>query len=153
MCMRIYLDHPILVIFVIYVLLTCHDHPILCHTCDLCAANMPWSLARAPFMIYVLQTCRDHSIFILVIYVLLSCRDYLFECFTVLIPWLLACLFIHFDKNVIKTHFAIKTLKSKHGNVGVINEVGAIQGLRLALAFGHHGMSPLHWVWLVRAFV
>ena len=45
---------------------------------------------------------------------------------------------------MIKTHFAIKTLKSKHGNVGVINEVGATQRLQLALAFGHHGMSPLH---------
>uniref|UniRef100_A0A2N9FVW6 DUF7745 domain-containing protein n=1 Tax=Fagus sylvatica TaxID=28930 RepID=A0A2N9FVW6_FAGSY len=33
---------------------------------------------------------------------------------------------------------------SKHGNVGVRNEVGATQGLRLALALGHHGMSPLH---------
>ena len=39
----------------------------------------------------------------------------------------------------------MKTLKkSKHGNVGVRNEVGATQGLRLALALGHHGMSPLH---------
>jgi hypothetical protein len=46
---------------------------------------------------------------------------------------------------VIKIHFAMKTLKkNKHGNVGVRNEVGATQGLRLALAFGHHGMSPLH---------
>jgi hypothetical protein len=25
-----------------------------------------------------------------------------------------------------------------------INEVSATQGLRLALAFGHHGMTPLH---------
>jgi hypothetical protein len=28
--------------------------------------------------------------------------------------------------------------------VDVINEVGATQELRLALAFGHHGMSPIH---------
>jgi hypothetical protein len=46
---------------------------------------------------------------------------------------------------VIKIHFAMKTLKkSKHGNVGVRNKVGVTQGLRLALALGHHGMSPLH---------
>jgi hypothetical protein len=46
---------------------------------------------------------------------------------------------------VIKIHFAMKTFKkSKHGNVGVRNEVGATQGLRLALALGHHSMSPLH---------
>ena len=37
-----------------------------------------------------------------------------------------------------------KLKKSKHGNVGVINEVGAIQELRLTLALGHHGMSSLH---------
>ena len=28
--------------------------------------------------------------------------------------------------------------------MGVRNEVGVTQGLRLALALGHHGMSPLH---------
>ena len=28
--------------------------------------------------------------------------------------------------------------------MGVRNEVGVTQGLRLALAFGHHGMSPSH---------
>ena len=28
--------------------------------------------------------------------------------------------------------------------MGVINEDGATQELRLALALGHHGMSPLH---------
>ena len=44
---------------------------------------------------------------------------------------------------MIKTHFFIKTLKSKHGNVGVINEIGATQELWLDLALGHHGMSPL----------
>jgi hypothetical protein len=46
---------------------------------------------------------------------------------------------------VIKIHFAMKILKkSKHGNVGVRNEVGTTQGLWLTLAFGYHGMSPLH---------
>uniref|UniRef100_A0A2N9JAV7 Uncharacterized protein n=1 Tax=Fagus sylvatica TaxID=28930 RepID=A0A2N9JAV7_FAGSY len=34
--------------------------------------------------------------------------------------------------------------ENKHGNVGVINEVGATQELQLALALGHRGMSPLH---------
>ena len=34
--------------------------------------------------------------------------------------------------------------KSKHGNVGVRNEVSTTQGLRLALAFRHHGMSRLY---------
>jgi hypothetical protein len=33
--------------------------------------------------------------------------------------------------------------KSKHSNVGVMNEVGVTQELRLTLALGHHGMSPL----------
>jgi hypothetical protein len=28
--------------------------------------------------------------------------------------------------------------------MGVINEVGVTQELRLALVLGHHGMSPLH---------
>jgi hypothetical protein len=43
---------------------------------------------------------------------------------------------------VIKIHFAMKTLKRV--NMVMWALVGAIQGLRLALAFGHHGMSPLH---------
>jgi hypothetical protein len=48
-------------------------------------------------------------------------------------------------KNVIKIHFAMKTLKRVNMVMwGVRNEVGATQGLRLALALGHHGMSPLH---------
>ena len=34
--------------------------------------------------------------------------------------------------------------KGKHGNVGVRNEVGATQGLQLALALGHHSMSLLY---------
>ena len=51
----------------------------------------------------------------LVIYVLRPFRDYL--------P---VCLFALMYKNVIKIHFAMKTLKkSKHGIVGVINKVGA----------------------------
>ena len=65
--------------------------------------------------------CYEHAMIIpyllelfLVIYVLRPFRDYL--------P---VCLFSLMYKNVIKIHFAMKTLKkSKHGNVGVINKVG-----------------------------
>jgi hypothetical protein len=39
----------------------------------------------------------------------------------------------------------MKTLKkSKHGNMGVRNEVGAPKGNGSPWLLGHHGMSPLH---------
>ena len=45
---------------------------------------------------------------------------------------------------MIKIHFAMKILKRVNMVMGVRNEIGVTQGLRLALAFGHHGMCPLH---------
>jgi hypothetical protein len=46
---------------------------------------------------------------------------------------------------VIKIHFAMKTLKRVNMVMWALEtKIGAIQGLRLALAFGHHGMSSLH---------
>jgi hypothetical protein len=46
---------------------------------------------------------------------------------------------------VIKTHFAIKTLKRVNMVMWALEtKLGATQGLRLALALGHHSMSPLH---------
>ena len=61
----------------------------------------------------------------LVIYVLRTCRDYLFDCLSL---WY---------KNVIKTHFAMKTLKRVNMVMWALkNEGGVTQGLRLALAFG-----------------
>jgi hypothetical protein len=66
----------------------------------------------------------------------------MFYRFTVLILCLLVYRFdIKCDSNTL-CHENFK--KSKHGNVDVRNEVRATQGLRLALALGHHGMSPLH---------
>ena len=65
-------DH-LLELFMIYVLRTCDDHSILIHSCDLCAANMPWLLV---WMLY-----RFDVMFILAIYVLRTCRNYLFEYF------------------------------------------------------------------------
>jgi hypothetical protein len=60
-------------LFMIYVLQTCRDHSVFIHSCDLCAATMPWLFV---WMIY-----RFDAMFIPVIYVLRTCRDYLFEYF------------------------------------------------------------------------
>ena len=82
---------------VIYVLRTYRDYLfeyfLRFHTrsCDFCAVNMSWLLV---WMFY-----RFDAMFILVIYVLQTYRDYLFECLPLLY------------KNVIKTYFAMKTLK------------------------------------------
>ena len=101
MCMRIYPDHPILVIFVIYVLLTCHGHPLLCHTCDLCAANMPWLLVWTFYSL-----------------------SYSFSQLCVVnIPWLLACLFtaliwkmwIKYCHNPIFTHGIFSGVDTQNG--------------------------------------
>ena len=146
-------DHSILVILIIYVLQPCRDYSF-----DLL------------FMINVLRTCHDHSIVILVIYMLQPCRDYSFDLLFMIgvprtchdhpilvrfifsnlcaanMPWLLACLFIRFDiKNVIKTHFAMKTLKRVNMVMWTL-ETKLVQpkGNGSPWLLGHHGMSPLH---------
>jgi hypothetical protein len=79
-------------------------------------------------MINALRTYHDHSILVRIIFSSLCAAN---------MPCLLACLFIRFEINVIKIHFAMKTLKRVNMVMwGVRNEVGATQGLRLALAFG-----------------
>jgi hypothetical protein len=114
MCCKHAVIIPYSFIFMIYVLQTCCDHSILIHSCDLCAANMPWLLV---WMFY-----HFNVMFILVIYVLRTCRNYLFEhfirfhtrscnlCLWTCRDYLFECLSLWY-KNVIKTHFAMKTLK------------------------------------------
>ena len=94
---------------------------------------MPWSLAwYLFFVINVLQTYHDYLLehlldlisfhIWLVINVLQTCHDYFLEYLLALILvlsdlraanmlWSLVWIFIFFDINVIKIHFAMKTLK------------------------------------------
>ena len=124
----------------------CHPHSFY----DLCAANMPWSFHTHSFLWFM---CCNHAMITL------------FECFTVWyhdhsilvriifsnlcaanMSWLLACLFIRFDiKNVIKIHFAMKTLKRVKTVMWTL-ETKLVQPKSNSSPWllGHHGMSPLH---------
>jgi hypothetical protein len=81
-------------------------------------------------------------ILVLVIYVLRTCRGYLFECLSL---WY---------ENVIKMQFAMKILKRVNMVMWAL-ETKLVQpkGNGSPWLLGHHGMSPLHGAWLVRAFV
>ena len=72
-------------VLVIYVLQTCRDYSF-----------------ELLFMINVLRTCHDYSIFVRIIFSNLCAAN---------MSWLLVWMFIRFDINVIKIHFAMKTLK------------------------------------------
>jgi hypothetical protein len=99
---------------------------------------------------------RFDAMFILVIYVLRTCRDYLFEyfirfharfsSFMCCEHAVITCLSIYcFDINVIKTHFAMKTLKRVNMVMWAL-ETKLVQpkGNGSPWLLGDHGMSPLH---------
>ena len=55
------------------------------------------------------------------------------------------CLFIHFDINVIKIHFAMKILKRVNMVMWALEtKLVKPRGNGSPWLLGHHGMSPLH---------
>ena len=101
--LRTYHDHSILVILVIYMLQPCHDYSfdllfLIIYVLQPCR-DYSFGLL---FMINVLRTCHDQPIFVRIIFSNLCAAN---------MPWVLAGLFIRFDKNVIKIYFAMKILK------------------------------------------
>ena len=133
-----HLSYCIHLVLVIYVLRICRDH-LLEHFYDLCAANIPWSFHTHSFLWFM---CCEHTV-ITCLNVLPSwCYDYL-----------LACLPLWY-KNVIKIHFAMKTLKRVNMVMWAL-ETKLVQ----PKGYGSHWLLDTKvWVfytgaWLVHAFV
>ena len=117
---------------------------IKCYIYDTPFLSFPWCI-HLILMINALRTCHDHSILVRIIFGNLCAAN---------MPWLLACLFIRFDINVIKIHFAMKILKR-------VNMVMWALETKLVQPKGYGSpwlLDTMVWVlyigaWLVRAFV
>jgi hypothetical protein len=131
MCCRHAVIIPYSFILEIYVLRTCRDYLFECFTV-LMPCSFLWFMCCEHAVITCLNILFAFILF-LVIYVLRTCHDYLFECLSL---WY---------KNVIKIHFAMKTLKKVNMVMWTL-ETKLVQpkGNGWPWLLVHHGMSLLH---------